>query len=169
MCGPWIRSPVNRRWASPWYSSSACSKISTKRSKSRRQPWRSVHTSSRPWSGSRSTRAIDSSRYQGTTSAGSGVVRQSQHAQRSRPCDIPLTMRRVRAIVTGRVQGVSYRVSTVMEAHLRDLTGWVRNLPDGSVELEAQGDDAGLTALLAWCEHGPPAAREGRGGRGPRG
>jgi acylphosphatase len=68
-------------------------------------------------------------------------------------------MRRVRAIVTGRVQGVSYRVSTVMEAHLRDLTGWVRNLPDGSVELEAQGDDAGLTALLAWCEHGPPAAR----------
>jgi acylphosphatase len=68
-------------------------------------------------------------------------------------------MRRVRAIVTGRVQGVSYRVSTVVEAHVQGLTGWVRNRPDGSVELEAQGDEVALTALLAWCEHGPPAAR----------
>jgi acylphosphatase len=68
-------------------------------------------------------------------------------------------MRRVRAIVTGRVQGVCYRASTVDEACDRGLTGWVRNLADGSVELEAQGDDAGVKALLAWCAHGPPAAR----------
>jgi len=67
--------------------------------------------------------------------------------------------RRVRAIVTGRVQGVGFRVSTVDEARKIRLTGWVRNLPDGSVELEAQGDDAQVAALLAWCEHGPPAAR----------
>jgi acylphosphatase len=68
-------------------------------------------------------------------------------------------MRRVRAIVTGRVQGVAYRASTVYEARGHGLTGWVRNLPDGSVELEAQGDDGGVAALLAWCAHGPPAAR----------
>jgi acylphosphatase len=68
-------------------------------------------------------------------------------------------MRRVRAIVSGRVQGVAYRASTVYEARGRGLTGWVRNRPDGSVELEAQGDDDGVTALLAWCAHGPPAAR----------
>jgi acylphosphatase len=68
-------------------------------------------------------------------------------------------MRRVRAIVTGRVQGVSYRASTVDEARGHGLTGWVRNLPDGSVELEAQGDDARVIALIAWCAHGPPAAR----------
>jgi acylphosphatase len=68
-------------------------------------------------------------------------------------------MRRVRAIVTGRVQGVFYRASTVSEARDHGLTGWVRNLPDGSVELEAQGDDARVAALLAWCAHGPPAAR----------
>ena len=68
-------------------------------------------------------------------------------------------MRRVRAIVTGRVQGVAYRASTVFEARDCGLTGWVRNRPDGSVELEAQGDDDGVTALLAWCAHGPPAAR----------
>jgi acylphosphatase len=68
-------------------------------------------------------------------------------------------MRRVRAIVTGRVQGVAFRASTVHEAHRHGLTGWVRNLPDGSVELEAQGDDAHVAALLAWCQHGPSAAR----------
>jgi acylphosphatase len=68
-------------------------------------------------------------------------------------------MRRVRTIVTGRVQGVSYRASTVDEARDHGLTGWVRNLPDGAVELEAQGDDARVEALLAWCAHGPPAAR----------
>jgi acylphosphatase len=68
-------------------------------------------------------------------------------------------MRRVRVIVTGRVQGVSYRASTVFEARAHGLTGWVRNLADGSVELEAQGDDARIAALVAWCAHGPPAAR----------
>ncbi|MDQ3370134.1 MAG: acylphosphatase [Myxococcota bacterium] len=68
-------------------------------------------------------------------------------------------MRRVRAIISGRVQGVSYRASTVDEARRLGLTGWVRNRPDGSVELEAEGDPAQITALLAWCEHGPPAAR----------
>lgn len=68
-------------------------------------------------------------------------------------------MRRVRAIVTGRVQGVAYRASTVFEARGLGLTGWVRNLPDRSVELEAQGDDTLVDALLAWCAHGPPAAR----------
>ena len=68
-------------------------------------------------------------------------------------------MRRVRAIVTGRVQGVAYRASTVYEAREHGLTGWVRNLADGSVELEAQGDAAKVDALLAWCAEGPPAAR----------
>jgi acylphosphatase len=68
-------------------------------------------------------------------------------------------MRRVRAIVTGRVQGVSYRASTAYEARGRRLTGWVRNLADGSVELEVQGEDAEVAALLAWCRSGPPAAR----------
>jgi acylphosphatase len=87
------------------------------------------------------------------------VVRQSPHAQGSQLCHILHIMRRVRAIVTGRVQGVGYRASTVDEARAYGLTGWVRNLPDGAVELEAQGDEARVTALLAWCAQGPPAAR----------
>ena len=61
--------------------------------------------------------------------------------------------------MTGRVQGVAFRASTVEHARAHGVTGWVRNLADGSVELEAQGDDAALTAFLAWCKLGPPAAR----------
>ena len=71
-------------------------------------------------------------------------------------------MRRVRAIVTGRVQGVSYRASTADEAQRLGLTGWVRNRMDGSVELEAEGEADRVADLLAWCEHGPPAARVSR-------
>jgi len=68
-------------------------------------------------------------------------------------------MRRVRVIVTGRVQGVSFHASTVAEARRLGLIGWVRNLSDGSVELEAQGAHDAVCELLAWCEHGPPVAR----------
>jgi acylphosphatase len=71
-------------------------------------------------------------------------------------------MRRVRAIVTGRVQGVSFRASTAWEARRLGVTGWVRNRADGSVELEAEGDGERIAALLAWCEKGPPAARVSR-------
>ncbi len=68
-------------------------------------------------------------------------------------------MRRVRAIVSGRVQGVGYRASTVTEARRLGLVGWVKNRDDGHVELEAEGPDDKVAALLAWCEYGPPAAQ----------
>ena len=71
-------------------------------------------------------------------------------------------MRRVRAVISGRVQGVSYRASTVDEARRLGVVGWVRNRPDGSVELEAEGPDDAIAALLAWCKDGPPAARVDR-------
>jgi acylphosphatase len=65
---------------------------------------------------------------------------------------------RVRAIVRGRVQGVFFRASTEEEAQLLGLVGWVRNLPDRSVEIAAQGPRAAVRALLAWARKGPPAA-----------
>lgn len=72
--------------------------------------------------------------------------------------DAPL-VRRVHAIVTGRVQGVSYRASTASEARRLGITGWVKNNRDGSVELEAEGAPEQITAFLAWCHKGPPSAR----------
>jgi len=69
---------------------------------------------------------------------------------------------RVRARVTGRVQGVFYRASTVQEAARLGLVGWVRNEPDGSVLIEAQGEREGVEHLLAWCGKGPPGARVSR-------
>ncbi len=68
-------------------------------------------------------------------------------------------MVRVRLVVSGRVQGVWYRASTQAEARRLGLTGWVRNLLDGGVEVEAQGPVARVEALIAWCREGPGLAR----------
>ena len=69
-----------------------------------------------------------------------------------------MAMRRVHAIVSGRVQGVSFRAATADAARRLGICGWVRNLSDGSVELEAEGAAEQIVALLAWCERGPPSA-----------
>jgi acylphosphatase len=66
---------------------------------------------------------------------------------------------RARIRVTGLVQGVFYRQSTAQEATRLGLSGTVRNLPDGSVEVEAEGQRSAVEALLAFCRRGPPAAR----------
>lgn len=71
----------------------------------------------------------------------------------------PVTPIRRRALVRGLVQGVSYRVATQAEARRRNVVGWVRNLPDGSVELEAQGSHEAVEHLLTWCRQGPRHAR----------
>jgi len=71
-------------------------------------------------------------------------------------------MRRIRAIVTGRVQGVSFRAATRAEARRLGVVGWVKNRADGTVELEAEGPDDVIAALVTWCQHGPPAARVAR-------
>lgn len=68
-------------------------------------------------------------------------------------------MKRVHMHVAGRVQGVWYRASAAKRAEALGLTGWVRNLPDGRVELVAEGDAAAVDALLSWCRRGPPLAR----------
>lgn len=62
-------------------------------------------------------------------------------------------------LVTGRVQGVFYRAATQEKARGLGLTGWVRNRPDGGVELVACGTENGLDALERWLWQGPPAAR----------
>ena len=66
---------------------------------------------------------------------------------------------RVEILVQGRVQGVYFRASTRDEARRLGLTGWVRNEPNGSVRLVAEGPRAALEQLERWCHHGPPHAR----------
>lgn len=68
-------------------------------------------------------------------------------------------MKRITAIVIGRVQGVSYRYYTQREANRLGLTGWVRNEPDGSVRIVAEGPEDSLKGLVMFLELGPPAAR----------
>ena len=66
---------------------------------------------------------------------------------------------RARFLVTGRVQGVSFRQFTIDEARALGVRGWVRNLPDGRVEAEAEGERAAVEALLRACRRGPPPAQ----------
>jgi len=57
--------------------------------------------------------------------------------------------------ITGTVQGVFFRQSTIEKARELDITGWVRNCEDGSVELEAEGDENLLRVFIQWCHRGP--------------
>lgn len=57
--------------------------------------------------------------------------------------------------ITGRVQGVGYRWSALFEARSRGITGYVKNLPDGSVYIEAEGSREQLNAFVEWCKEGP--------------
>lgn len=70
-------------------------------------------------------------------------------------------MKRVRARIEGRVQGVWYRGWTVDEATRRGLSGWVRNRRDGSVEAVFAGNDARVDDMIVACWDGPPAAQVG--------
>lgn len=69
---------------------------------------------------------------------------------------------RVHGVVSGRVQGVSYRYSMEREANRLGVGGWVRNLPDGRVEFEAEGDRAAVDALVEWARSGPAYAHVDR-------
>ncbi|RKT33308.1 acylphosphatase [Microbacterium sp. AG1240] len=68
-------------------------------------------------------------------------------------------MRRIHVVVRGLVQGVGYRYSTGRFARRAEVSGWVRNRADGSVEAEVEGSDEQVDAVLAWMAHGPPGAR----------
>ena len=67
-------------------------------------------------------------------------------------------MYQLEATVRGQVQGVNFRASTQAQARRLGLTGWVRNRPDGSVEVVAEGPREALETLLAFLHSGPPGA-----------
>ncbi len=68
-------------------------------------------------------------------------------------------MSQFRAIVHGRVQGVCFRAETVSTGRSLGLKGYARNLPDGTVEVVAGGEEGPLKGLLDFIHHGPTLAR----------
>lgn len=66
---------------------------------------------------------------------------------------------RAEVIVSGLVQGVNYRYCTLQAALTRNVTGWVKNLPDGSVQGCFEGEEDDVNALIAWCRKGPDWAQ----------
>jgi acylphosphatase len=65
---------------------------------------------------------------------------------------------RLHVLIFGDVQGVFFRAGAQDEARRLGLAGWVRNVPDGSVEIVAEGGRDALERLLGWCGHGPAGA-----------
>jgi acylphosphatase len=65
-------------------------------------------------------------------------------------------MPRLRIEISGRVHGVGFRWFTRRAAGMRDITGFVMNMPDGTVLCEAEGEQAALDAFLADLHRGPP-------------
>ena len=66
--------------------------------------------------------------------------------------------RHVSILVSGRVQGVFYRASAKAKADELGITGFVQNMPDGKVYIEAEGTDEKLDNFKTWCCKGPPRA-----------
>jgi acylphosphatase len=65
---------------------------------------------------------------------------------------------RVHAVVSGTVQGVGFRYWTARKADQLELVGYARNLFDGTVEVEAEGPQAAVDALMGMLREGPPSA-----------
>ena len=68
-------------------------------------------------------------------------------------------MKRVRITINGKVQGVFYRKSAQSRATTLGLAGWVKNLEDGRVVAEVQGEPYGVEQFVDWCRSGPEHAR----------
>lgn len=68
-------------------------------------------------------------------------------------------MKRLHLIIHGHVQGVFFRAFVHEHASRLKLTGWVRNNPDGTVEVVAEGPQDALETLLQDCRRGPPGAQ----------
>ena len=67
-------------------------------------------------------------------------------------------MTRARVQVRGRVQGVFFRAEARTKAESLGVAGWIRNLPDGSVEAVIEGEDERVESMVEWCRRGPAGA-----------
>ena len=65
----------------------------------------------------------------------------------------------LRLVIHGRVQGVFFRQSMLLEAQYQAISGWVRNRSDGTVEAVVQGEPGAVEAIVRWAHRGPERAR----------
>ncbi|RJQ70733.1 MAG: acylphosphatase [Desulfobacteraceae bacterium] len=65
---------------------------------------------------------------------------------------------RAHVIISGRVQGVFFRMETRRTAERLGVAGWVRNLPDGTVEAVFEGSPEAVQKAVEWCRKGPARA-----------
>lgn len=70
-----------------------------------------------------------------------------------------MTKRQVRLSITGLVQGVYYRITMQKTAAMLGVSGWVRNVEDGSVEAIIEGEGEAVRRVIEWCAKGPDEAR----------
>ncbi len=68
-------------------------------------------------------------------------------------------LKQIHLVVRGRVQGVFFRATALREARQHGLNGWVRNHPDGSVEMVVEGEEGNVKDFLSWAQTGPTTAR----------
>jgi len=64
----------------------------------------------------------------------------------------------VHLIIKGKVQGVFYRATAQDVAEELNVTGWIKNTPEGNVEIIASGSEEQLQKFIVWCRQGPPKA-----------
>ncbi len=68
-------------------------------------------------------------------------------------------MKRVRVIIDGQVQGVGFRYFVLENAQKNSINGYVKNMPGGSVEIDAEGEPDQMDHFLKICRQGPPQAK----------
>jgi acylphosphatase len=70
-----------------------------------------------------------------------------------------MSVKTLRLVIHGRVQGVWFRESMKQQAEQLGIRGWVMNRADGCVEAVIQGNETAVAAMLAWAHAGPPLAK----------
>jgi len=68
-------------------------------------------------------------------------------------------MKHINISIYGRVQGVGFRHAAKHQARYLGIHGYIRNMPDGSVFIEAEGEETALTQFVHWCRKGPEYAQ----------
>jgi acylphosphatase len=70
-----------------------------------------------------------------------------------------MTQVRARILIEGRLQAMNFRYRTQQQAKTLGLTGFVRTLSDGRIEIEAQGEEDNVEKMLAWCQQEPQSSQ----------